>query len=488
MPDQVRTSVTHPLMIAAVPVGGSLGRIGITFCPGKKQARAATGCWDRDLAIDVKAIAEWGAVVLVSLVEGHELTALKVEHMGEAARANHMDWLHLPIRDVSVPEVAFEDAWQRHGPGLRARLRAGFDVLVHCKGGLGRAGLVASRLLIDIGWAPGDALAAVRAVRPGAVETAEQVRYVLDLTPLAESPPAETLAATKDRAVGALLGLAVGDALGTTLEFSVRDSKPLLTNMVGGGPFQLKAGEWTDDTAMALALADSLVTNPKLDEADLMRRFVEWHRRGSYSCTGRCFDIGVTTRQALARFERDGNALAGSSDPQSAGNGSLMRLSPVAIRHWRDPAMLAGVAARQSRTTHAVPEAVDACVAFATMLADAIAGTSKEALLASGRSSRSRGVGQILGGSWRGKRRSDIASSGYVIHSLEAAIWCVARTNDFAAAVLLAANLGDDADTVAAITGQLAGALYGASGIPEKWLAKLAWRERLTNVAAELLA
>jgi ADP-ribosyl-[dinitrogen reductase] hydrolase len=399
-----------------------------------------------------------------------------------------MDWLHLPIRDVSVPDAAFEDAWQCHGPGLRARLRAGFDVLVHCKGGLGRAGLVATRLLIDLGWAPGDALATVRAARPGAVETAEQAGYGLALAPLAGTAPARTAAAAKDRAMGALLGLAVGDALGTTLEFSARGSKPALTDMVGGGPFRLKPGEWTDDTAMALALADSLVADPKLNEADLMRRFVDWHRRGSYSCTGQCFDIGVTTRQSLARFERDGEPLAGSSDPQSAGNGSLMRLSPVAIRHWHNREMLAGVAARQSRTTHAAIEAVDACVAFADMLADAIAGEGRDDVLAPDRTSRSRAVAQILAGSWRGKRREEVRSSGYVIHSLEAAIWCVARTADFRSAVLLAANLGDDADTVAAITGQLAGALYGASAIPQPWLEKLAWRERLTSVAEDLLA
>ena len=488
MSDQVRTSISHPLMIATVSAGDGRGRVGITFCPGKKQAHAATGRWDRDLAIDVKEIADWGAVVVVSLVESHELTALKVEGVGEAVRANHMDLLHLPIRDVSVPDGTFEDAWQRHGPGLRARLRAGFDVLVHCKGGLGRAGLVASRLLIDLGWAPADALAAVRAARPGAVETAEQAGYGLALAPLAGTAPARTAAAVKDRAVGALLGLAVGDALGTTLEFSARDSKPLLTDMVGGGPFRLKPGEWTDDTAMALALADSLVADPKLNEADLMRRFVDWHRRGSYSCTGQCFDIGVTTRQALARFERDGNPLAGSSDPQSAGNGSLMRLSPVAIRHWRDRDMLVGVAARQSRTTHAAIEAVDACIAFADMLADAIAGESRDDVLSRNRTSRSRAVAQILAGCWRGKRRDEVRSSGYVIHSLEAAIWCVARTADFRSAVLLAANLVDDADTVAAITGQLAGALYGASAIPQAWLDTLAWRERLTSVAEDLLA
>ena len=484
----VRTSRSHPLQIAVVETGPELGRVGITFCPGKQQPHAATGSWSRNLDLDLAAIARWGAACVVTLVEDHELTELGVEQLGSAVRGQHMDWLHLPIRDVSVPDAGFEAAWASVGPGLVDRLASGFDVLVHCKGGLGRAGLVACRLLVESGWTSGSALAAVRKARPGAVETPAQERYVYALEPAPPARPFCTDAALCDRSLGALLGLAVGDALGTTLEFSRRDTKPQLTDMVGGGPFALQPGEWTDDTAMALALADSLAADSDLDATDLMRRFVSWHAQGSYSCTGRCFDIGVTTRGALARFERTGEAYAGSTDPMSAGNGSLMRLAPVAIRHWRDPARLADVAARQSRTTHAAPEAVDACVAFADLLAQAIAGEPRSVVLGRAIETASPGVAAILAGSWRGKRRPEIKSSGYVLHSLEAALWCVARTSDFAAAVLLAANLGDDADTTAAITGQLAGALYGASGIPPAWLAKLAWSERLTAAAEALVA
>ena len=172
----------------------------------------------------------------------------------------------------------------------------------------------------------------------------------------------------------------------------------------------------------------------------------------------------------------------------SAGNGSLMRLAPVAIRHWQAPALLADVAARQSRTTHAAAEAVDACMAYAALLADAVAGKPRDEVLAPRKFGDTPAVRAVLAGSWRGKPREAIKSSGYVIHSLEAGLWCVARTGDFASAVLLAANLGDDADTTAAIAGQLAGALYGASSIPPEWLAKLAWRERLTDAARVLLA
>lgn len=295
--------------------------------------------------------------------------------------------------------------------------------------------------------------------------------------------PDRSEAEIADRAMGALLGLAVGDALGTTLEFCARDSQPRLTDMAGGGPFALKAGEWTDDTAMALALMDSLNADPQLDETDLMRRFVSWHETGAYSCTGTCFDIGLATRSALQRYKRTGQPLAGSTDPMSAGNGSLMRLAPVAIHHWQDRSGLRDVAARQSRTTHAAPEAVDACVAFAEVLADAIAGVPRSQVLRPGDYPYAGQIGPIMAGSWRGKRRSEIHSSGYVAHSLEAALWCVGRTSSFADAVCLAANLGEDADTTAAITGQLAGALYGAQVIPAGWLTKLAWRERIERMA-----
>jgi ADP-ribosyl-[dinitrogen reductase] hydrolase len=291
----------------------------------------------------------------------------------------------------------------------------------------------------------------------------------------------------RDRAIGALVGLAVGDAVGTTLEFKTRDSYPPLTDMVGGGPFSLEAGQWTDDTSMALALADSLIACDGLDERDLMTRFLSWYEEGAYSSTGRCFDIGVTTREALVRFKNTGDPVAGSTDPMKAGNGSLMRLAPVAVRYWRNRDALRDTTARQSRTTHAAAEAVDACVAFADRLADAIAGKPRSEVLGSQLVDLAPKIAAIEAGSWRGKHRDGIRSSGYVVHSLEAALWCVGRTASFRDAVILAANLGDDADTVAAITGQLAGALYGWSTIPKEWLARLTMQGRIIGMATALL-
>jgi len=288
-----------------------------------------------------------------------------------------------------------------------------------------------------------------------------------------------------DRARGCLLGLAVGDAVGTAREFSRRDAHPPLTDMVGGGPFRLRAGEWTDDTSMALCLADSLMACGTLDQRDLMERFVRWWREGYNSHNGRCFDIGITTRQALQRFRETGDPIAGSTDPNTAGNGSIMRLAPVALRWAGDPERAISAARAQSVTTHGAPAALEGCALLADILIDAIATGDRVAALRS-RPAGEASIAAIAAGSWREKERNNISSTGYVVHTLEAALWCVDRSAGFADAVLLAANLGDDADTVAAVTGQIAGALWGQNAIPRRWLERLTWREKITRKASRL--
>ncbi|MDY7066736.1 hypothetical protein PsexTeo8_32000 [Pseudomonas extremaustralis] len=203
-----------------------------------------------------------------------------------------------------------------------------------------------------------------------------------------------------DRYRGSLLGLACGDAVGTSVEFMLRGTFEPVTDMLGGGPFQLKAGQWTDDTSMALCLAESLLCKRGFDPADQMTRYLNWWTSGYLSATGECFDIGLTVREALAAFQDHG-------DPFAQGD-------------------------------------------------------------------------------YREKTRAQITGSGYCVASLEAALWCVLTTDSFAAAVLAAANLGDDADTTAAIVGQLAGAHYGVQGIPVAWLEKLCMREDIQDMADAL--
>ena len=173
-----RTSATHPLQIAAISAGPSCGRVGITFCPGKRDRHAMSGYWDRDLALDLDTIRDWGAAAVVTLLERHEFTLLAVERLGEEVRHRGMLWFHLPIVDVSTPDDVFERQWDVAGNELRTLLYSRRDVLVHCRGGLGRAGTIGARLLIELGMDPETAIGQVRAPRPGAIETREQERYL----------------------------------------------------------------------------------------------------------------------------------------------------------------------------------------------------------------------------------------------------------------------------------------------------------------------
>lgn len=188
-PAHARTSQTHPLQIAEVRGQPDHGRIGITFCPGKHDYLAHTGAWARDLTTDVKAIADWGAKLVVTLVEPAELQALKVPFLGHEIQHQGLDWLHLPIADFSVPDDAFEAQWLTHGRTIRGLLRDGTDIVVHCKGGLGRAGMIAARLLVEMGMAPDDAVRMVRKARRGAIETSSQLALVRRTTAIADLPP-----------------------------------------------------------------------------------------------------------------------------------------------------------------------------------------------------------------------------------------------------------------------------------------------------------
>ncbi|APR10171.1 ADP-ribosylglycohydrolase family protein [Xanthomonas citri] len=277
---------------------------------------------------------------------------------------------------------------------------------------------------------------------------------------------------------GCLLGLAVGDALGTTLEFCAPGSFTPIDDMRGGGPFALRAGQWTDDTSMALCLARSLLHRQGFDAADQMNRYCNWYQHGYLSSTGHCFDIGNTVRQALERYLDGGPAFSGSADPRAAGNGSLMRLAPVAMYYAHRPDELAERAADSSRTTHASAEALDACRLFAFQLRAALLGNARDQVLhAQPEALLTPAVHVLAIRDHVSVPAARIRGTGYVIDSLSAALWCFATTDSFDEAVLRAANLGDDADTTAAICGQLAGAFYGIEGIPA------AWRERVQDAA-----
>jgi len=299
-----------------------------------------------------------------------------------------------------------------------------------------------------------------------------------------------------DRFYGPLIGLAVGDAMGAPLEFKPPGSFEPVNDMMGDGPHHLEPGEWTDDTSMALCLAESLIETGKFDPVDQLSRYLLWYRNGYLSVNDKCFDIGNTTKEALLIFEETGEPYPGPENEYSAGNGSLMRLAPVPLFYMFNPKDAIEMSGKSSRTTHNHPLAVDACRYMGGLIQGALIGTSKDELL-SKRYSPVEGywdgkpletkIDEVAYGSFKELEPPEIRGRGFVVKSLEAALWAFYKTDSFEDGCLLAVNLGEDADTTGAIYGQLAGAYYGVSNIPEKWTKKLVKIEIIESITEGLL-
>ena len=294
------------------------------------------------------------------------------------------------------------------------------------------------------------------------------------------------MATEMERYKGALLGLAVGDALGTTLEFARPGAFEPISEIVGGGPFGLKPGEWTDDTSMALCLAESLIVRRGFDPIDQLGRYVCWWQTGHLSSTGKCFDIGNTTATALDGFLRTGKP-CGQTSEYSAGNGSIMRLAPVPMFYANDQDKAVELAGQSSATTHAAREAIGACRYMASLIVQALRGVPKEEVLARpSLGGLPDGIARVANGSFKIAQPPQIKGTGYVVDSLEAALWAFHNSDTFADGARLAVNLGDDADTTGAVYGQIAGAFYGESGIPERWRDIVALRDKIIAYATQL--
>ncbi|CAF1379176.1 unnamed protein product [Rotaria sordida] len=328
---------------------------------------------------------------------------------------------------------------------------------------------------------------------------------------------------------GSLLGLAVGDALGASVEF--RPHQYLVVHpvkkMQSGGTWGLKAGQWTDDTSMALCLASSLLTMKTFDPYNQMVRYKWWYKHGFLSATGHCFDIGSTTRQSLDLFchrqkelmkvlslrnENDVDKLSiidvksrqptfdvNCSKPGKAGNGALMRLAPVPLFYFRNPPLAVEYSGASARVTHGDKKAVDACRYYGALIVAAIRGEPFENLTNKsfytehkdwfGSDDLHEEVLRIAAGSYQKNDGYDkgIRGKGYVIDALEAALWAFWKyKGSFKDGVLAAINLGDDTDTTAAIYGQLAGAYYGADNIPADWVDKLYAKELIRDIGSWL--
>ncbi|CAF1028587.1 unnamed protein product [Adineta ricciae] len=331
-----------------------------------------------------------------------------------------------------------------------------------------------------------------------------------------------------NRCIGSLIGLAIGDALGAGVEFCSREDlvKKPVEDMKTGGTWNLKAGQWTDDTSMSLCLASSLITQKDFNLYDQMVRYKWWYKHGFLSSTGRCFDIGNATRMSLEEFQRRQNVLKKDrklrvdlevdqlpldvikkhkfdvfcGSPGSAGNGGLMRLAPVPLFFYQVPTLAVEYSGQSARLTHGDVRAVDACRYYGALIAAVVRGESKEQLLNDkfyddhklwfGTKPLDASIMEVASGSYKQPKGYDdgIRGGGFVVQSLRAALWAFWSTETFEDGVINAVNLGSDTDTTAAIYGQLAGAYYGYSSIPEKWIKKLYARDLIVCIAEWLQA
>jgi ADP-ribosylglycohydrolase/protein-tyrosine phosphatase len=512
-----RTSHSHPLRIDELPWPGGGGVIGLTFCPGKRDHGAMTGAWERDLEVDLDAVRAWGAHAVVTLMELHELDTLQVPGLGEAVTQRGMAWLHLPITDVDVPDARFEGPWTLEGRRLRERLARGERVLLHCRGGLGRTGLVAARLLAEEGAPALEAIAQVRRVRAGAIETPAQEAHVRGVR---HQPRPLTL---RERARGCLLGGAVGDALGAPVEFMSRAE--IVRRFGPAGITELataygRLGAVTDDTQMTLWTAEGLI-----------RAWVRAQLKGISSlegCVGHAYLRWLCTQGHTPRpevrpsedgwlwQERDlwhvrapGNTclaaleqatcFGAQADNDRKGCGGVMRAAPAGLLRGQGAAAFEA-GCQVARLTHGHPSGYLSAGVLAAWIAGLDEGMALRAALERARAELRQHDGhlEVLQAIDRAVDlaaigRADVVPAalgeGWVAEeALAIAIWCVLVGHDFRDAVQLAVNHGGDSDSTGSIAGQVLGAQHGPAVIPSSWLAAVELREVTTRLADDLAA
>ena len=427
-------------------------------------------------------------------------------------------YLRKPIRDHGLPES--REQMEEILDELDSALAEGRRIYLHCRAGIGRTNLVAGCWLARGGLAGEAALARLNELWrestrsqswPSVPETEAQCDYVRDwrsqrpraalVAPTAAMATSMPMAAPasgdpRNRCRGLLLGLAMGDAIGQAARGQRPGTVATSAELVGGGPFGLPAGAWTDKTAMALCLAESLVARNGVDAADQLRRYQQWQKEGRWTSTGRCVGISPATTRALATAQWTGNPFAGSHDPARADAEPLARIGPAVAFGLANPREAVESAVSCARITHQAPLTLDAVRYFAGLLAGALAGASKEVLLAPHFSpvpglwdstTLKKRVQDVAAGSWRrSKPRAIVIGEHAAAGALEAALWAFERGNSPGECLGVAASLGGDADITAAIVGQLAGAHYGATALPKAWRAMLARGDEIEAMADAL--
>jgi ADP-ribosyl-[dinitrogen reductase] hydrolase len=491
--------------------------------PGRLLAGAYPGHGDPDIGAQrIRRLLELGIDWFVDLTWPDELPqyeTLLPSPYDPAARA--VTYSRRPIRDHGVPtdplqmvEILDE---------IEEALAGGRRVYVHCRAGIGRTGTVVGCLLAR---RCGDGEAALAALEqrwieggrlqdwPQTPETDEQTEFVRrwheqarrpappHAAPRVDLPPgAQAADQMRERYRGLLLGLALGDALGASLQHRRPGSYTPVADLLGGGPYELPRGAWSDDTALALVTAESLLACGGFDGRDFVQRAQRWQREGHLSATGQCLGISAATAAALAQAGWSGKPYAGSHDPARAHKEPLVRAGVVAAWALPDPEQAIRLAAEAARPTHQAPVALDACRYWAAIVIGLLRGTPRLELLAPNytpapglweRHPLKAEVAAVAAGSWRrlGEPASGLepVADGNAAEGLALALWALARGRSYRDTVLTAVNLGLDADTNGALVGQLAGALYGASSLPPAWLAALVAAADIATTADRLLA
>jgi len=479
----------------------------MTFCPGKKQETALSGPWDRDLGADLAALKEWGASVLVSLMEAHEFEELSVRDLGERAEALDLEWHHLPIQDVKVPDARFESRWAYSGSRLRRHLEQDRGVVLHCKGGLGRTGTVAARLLVERGTNPEDAIREVRAARPGAIETAEQEDYVRGCGPV-----------RRDRELGCLLGGAVGDGLGYTVEFS---KLPAIRARFGPEGIRFPVYQEgrlivSDDTQMTMFTLEGLLRGPVQAGAEVLveeirKAYMDWlatqqpklpgwrpaGRLHGEPCMQHQRAPGTTCISALAE---GGWGTLEKRINDRKGCGGVMRVAPIGLMAEITPGAALDIGARAAAITHGHPTGFWSSGAMAAMVALIRLGSEPDAAarevvgllepepecretvqavtgaqeLAHDRPEGRPEDVRILGEGWIGEE------------ALAIGLYSVLCGKSFPDVLAIAANHGGDSDSTASVAGQLYGAWRGLDELPHAWVKRLDVFDPLVYLAAQI--